>query len=486
MSTSSLLGSLLSSSQSSTSSSSPSSSLNLSSLLEAMDGSAAAGIDVNSAVAAALYAAQAPEQAWQTQLTTLGQQTTDLTALSTSVSNLENDLYALNDPMGALNSLSLTSSQSSVVGGTASPGAVAGTHTITVSNLAQTASWYSAPVSSNITPLPSGSFDIVTGGVPTNITVGGGSGVNTLSDLVNNINGQNLGVTASVITDSSGARLSIVSNNSGAANDFSISDISNQTGTTSTPFLAFTQAQSGKDASLTVDGMPVNSATNSVSGVLSGVTLNLSSTTSAPTNITIAPDASSVGAAIQSFVTDYNSIVSTLNTQFTSNSTTGAQGDLASDSTVRSLQQQLLTAMTYVSPGGGAESTLGAMGISMGNDGMLTLDTSTLNTALTSNFSAVQNFFQGGALNGFAAEAGNQLSSYTDPSDGAFTVDLQSMQSESADLQTNINNFQADYVVPLQTQLQSEFSQAEIALQSMPQHQQELNAELGNNNNNNG
>jgi flagellar hook-associated protein 2 len=478
MSTSSLLGSLLSSSQASTSSSS---SIDLSSLLEAMTGASSAGIDVNSAVAAGVYAAQAPEQAWQTSLTTLGQQTTDLTSLSTSVSNLESDLTALNDPMGTMTSLSLTSSQSSILSGTATSGAVAGTHTITVNNLAQTASWYSAPVATSFTTLPGGSFNITSGGVPTTITVG--SGTNSLSDLVNNINFQNLGVTASVITDSSGSRLSIVSNNSGASNGFSISNISNQSGTTSTPFLAFTQAQPGKDASLTVDGTPVTSATNTVSGVLSGVTLNLNSAATTPVSITIAPNVSAVGTAIQSFVNDYNGIMSGLNTQFTSNATTGAQGDLATDSTVRSLQQQLLAAMTYVAPNGGTESTLGAMGISMGNDGTLTLNSSTLNSALTNNFSAVQNFFQGGGLNGFAAEVGNQLSSFTSPSDGAFTLDLQSIKSESTDLQTSINNFQTNYIVPLQTQLQSEFSQAEIALQSMPQQQQQLSAELGNNTN---
>jgi flagellar hook-associated protein 2 len=603
MSTSSLLSSLLSS-QSSTSSSTSASTINLSSLLEAMDGSSAAGIDVNSAVEAAVYAAQAPEQEWQTEKTTLGQQTTDLTSLSTAVSQLETDLNALSDPMGVMNSLSLTSSQSSVVSGSATSGTIAGMHVITVNNLAQTASWYSAPVvgSSTVaagdTPLSAGGFNIVAGGTTTAITVG--SGVNTLNQVASDINNQNLGVTASVITDSTGAQLAIVSNNSGSANDFSITNAASDTmslsdaqnsaitagqtvtignnnytfqtnspsaagqvqigtdaaatlanlkaavngtdgintsantlaiagtvnstadtltfmattagtgvgtgtntvaatttsatftgGTFSVPsgstssadsYLGFTHLP-GEDASLTVDGIPITSASNTVTGALNGITLNLAAPSTTPVSIVVAPNASSIGTAIQSFVTDYNSIVSGLNTQFTYNTTSGTSGDLSGDSVVRGLQQQLLTAMTYVEPGGGTESNLGALGISMGNDGTLTLDSSTLNSALTNNFSAVQNFFQGDALNGFAAQLGNQLSEYTDPSNGAFTLDLQSLSSESTELTTEINDFQTNYIVPLQTQLQAEFSSAEIALQSMPQQEAELNSELGNNSN---
>ena len=82
MSTTSALNSLLSSSDTSTSG------INISSLLQAMTGASTPGIDVNSAVAAAVYAAQAPERLWQADQTTLSSQTTDLNSLSTSVSIL--------------------------------------------------------------------------------------------------------------------------------------------------------------------------------------------------------------------------------------------------------------------------------------------------------------------------------------------------------------------------------------------------------------
>ena len=440
MSTSSLLGSLLNSSQSSSSSSS---SIDLSSLLQAMTGASTPGIDVTSAVAAAVYAARAPERVWQADQTTLSSQTTDLTSLSTAVSNLESDLNALNDPMGAINSLSLTSSDSSIVSGTATSGAVAGTHTIEVNNLVQTGSWYSDSVASGAT-LSAGTFDIASGGNTTQVSVSSGETVAQLAQNINGLtdaNGNSLGVTASVMTDSSGLRLAIVSNNPGSAGDFSISNVStvpSQSGGSATPFLGFTQAEQGKDASISVDGVPYTSTSNTITGALSGVTLNLASASpGTQVSITTAPDASDVGSAIQSFVSDYNSIITTLNSQFAYSATSSSTGDLADDSVVRSLQSELLGAMSTIVPNNGSISTLGSMGISMNNDGTLTIDSTTLNSALTNNFSAVQNFFQGGALNGFASQLSNQLNAFTDPTDGAFTVDLQSLSSENTDLQNS-------------------------------------------------
>ena len=78
----------------------------------------------------------------------------------------------------------------------------------------------------------------------------------------------------------------------------------------------------------------------------------------------------------------------------------------------------------------------------MNNDGTLTLDTATLTNAVQNNFAAVQNFMQGASSNGFVSNLNNQLSTLTDPTSGAFTVDLQSISSENKDLQTQINNFQ--------------------------------------------
>jgi flagellar hook-associated protein 2 len=98
----------------------------------------------------------------------------------------------------------------------------------------------------------------------------------------------------------------------------------------------------------------------------------------------------------------------------------------------------------------------------------------------------VQNFFQGTALNGFANSLDQELTSFISPSDGAFTLDLQSINSEITDLQNNVTNFETNYITPLQTQLQSDYSQAEILLQELPSEMQQINEELGLNNSSQG
>ena len=144
--------------------------------------------------------------------------------------------------------------------------AQAGTHSIVVNSLATTASYYTNTVSSATTTIASGTFQIAVGSNPA-VTVTVDNTDNTLNGLAAAINGQKIGVTASVINDANGARLAIVSNTSGSAGNISVSN--NTTG------LTFNQAATGANASLTVDGVPVNSTSNTVSGVIPGVTLNL-------------------------------------------------------------------------------------------------------------------------------------------------------------------------------------------------------------------
>ena len=64
----------------------------------------------------------------------------------------------------------------------------------------------------------------------------------------------------------------------------------------------------------------------------------------------------------------------------------------------------------------------------------------------------------------------------------AFTVDLQSISSQQSQLQTDITNFQQNVITPLQKQLKSEYSQAEILLQQLPTQMAQINQELGFNN----
>jgi flagellar hook-associated protein 2 len=546
----------------------PSTAVDLSSLLAAVAGASTPGINVSSAVAAGIYAARGTERAWQAQQTDLASQTTDLNTIQSTITSLDNDMQSLNSLVGPLSARAVASSNPSILSGSAVSATAVGNHVVVVNNLASTASWYSNPVANSTTLLPAGSFTITPpGGTSGTITIA--SNTSTLSDLATQISNGGFGVTASVVTDTSGSRLAIVSNASGTASNFTVSSNSVATASTwssapvanaTTPLTAgtftlvdgsgtsaisntitisgsdtlntlvaginalnmgitasvatdasgshlalassdgtsklavsndpigfdFTQATTGTDASITVDGIPVSSPTNTVKGAVGGLTLNLLG--AAPgfqVNLSIAPDANQVTTAINQFVADYNTAMGDLNTQFTNGAS--GQGSLASDPTIRNLQSALLQALTYTyapSSGSTTVSNLQSLGISVGNDGTLSVNSATLNSAVQNNFSDVQNFFQGTALNGFANSLDQQLSNFINPANGAFTVDLQSISSENKDLQNSIDNYETNYISPLQLQLTSEYSQAEILLQQLPRQMQQINTELGYNTSN--
>ena len=455
--------------------SSPSSSIDLSSILEAATGASSSGIDVTAAVNSAVTAARAPEQAWQTEESTLQSQISALTQIQTDASTLDNDVQNLNSITGPLSAMTVTSSNDNVVTATAASGSAVGNHVIVVNGLATTASWTSGTFASSSTALPVGSFTITPGsGTATTITT---DGTETLSQVASQINSDNLSVTASVITDATGSRLALVANSSGSAANFTISS------TDPTDF-GFSQAATGGNASLTVDGIKISSASDTVTGVIPGVVLDLQSADpGVQVSLGVAPDTSQIQSALQQFVTDYNTVVSDLSAQFTFSGT--SEGVLATDSTVRNLQNDVLGALDYTyTPASGSTTVpnLTSLGISVDNNGKLTLNTSSLQSALQNNFSDVQNFFQGSALNGFANSMDQQLTSFISPADGAFTVDLQSMNSQITGLQSDISEFETNYITPLTVQLQSDYSQAEIALQELPNEMKQISAELGQNN----
>ncbi|HXY04419.1 MAG TPA: flagellar filament capping protein FliD [Terriglobales bacterium] len=443
-----------------------SSSINLSSLLSAL-GSSSSGIDVQSAVAQAIAADSVPMQQWEQQQATLQTQTSAIQSIEGDITTLTDSLNALGDPAGALTSMTTTSSNTNVVSASALAGTTAGNHVVVVNNLASTASWYSNSVASGDTQLAAGSFTLQVGsGQPTVINIGGG--VDTLNQLATSINGLNLGVSANVVNDASGSRLAIVSNTSGTAANFTISNASG---------LTFTQAVAGQDASLTIDGIPIDSASNSVSGAVTGVTFNLQS--AAPgteVDVSIAPDNSAASQAISSFVSAYNKVIGDVNTQYTVGSN-NQEGPLGGDSALRMLQSILLGSGSYTAASGSIRS-LADLGITMNNDGTLTLDSSTLDNAIQNNFGGVQSFLQGTSSNGFGNSLNTQVSALTDPVSGAFTVDLQSISNENKDLQDQINNFQT-YLNNQQTLLTNEYNQADILLQQLPEEEAQINAELG-------
>ena len=424
-------------------------------------------IDVQSLLDSAMAAAEIPMQLLQQQQSTLQTQSSALQSIEGDITSLQTAVSDLSNTGGSVNSLTATSSDSNVLSASADPTATTGTHAIVVNSLATTSSYYTDAVASSSAAIANGSFQIaVGGGQAATVTVDGTN--DTLSGLAAAINGQNIGVTASVITDANGARLALVSNTSGSAGNIVVSN--NTTG------LTFNQAAAGANASLTVDGVPISSTSNTISSVIPGVTINLAGAAPATTvSLTVAPDANTATTAINSFVSAWNKVVQDLNSQFNVASDGSGGGPLEADDTLRGVQSQLLSAVTTSISGNNGLVNLASIGVNMNDDGTLSVDSGVLSNALNDNFGNVQTLLQG--TGGVATFLSSTLSEITDPTQGSITLDLQGMSQSNQDLTQQINTMQAQLLTQQQN-LTSQYAQMETTLQEMPLLQQQVTQQL--------
>ncbi len=444
------------------------------------------GFDVNSLVNQILNQKAGQLNQWQNEVTDLQVQQGLLTGLNADLNSLATAVTALSDPLGAMTSQAATSSNNSILTATAQTNAAAGTHNIVVSTLATAGTVYTNAVSggANVSILPS---DATTGDLT--LQIGGASGAtadiqitagtnDTLATLAGSINQQstknNWGITASVVTDATGSRLAISSTATGTPGALSI--------TNNTTSLVFSTPTGGTNASLTIDGIPYSSATNTISGAISGVTLSLANASpGTPVQLTVGPDVAQMTAAINNFVSAYNQVVTDIKNQFTVNPLTNAEGPLGSDSTLRTLQSILMKDVTYSTSSNSGLVNLAALGINMNDDGTLTVGTNaagqSLSQVISSDPAAFQAFFQNATSTGFANQFHTDLTNLTDPTDGLLNVDLAQNKTEQRNLSDSISNFQ-DQLAAQQTQLTKQFSQVNASLQAYPLLLQQVNQTL--------
>lgn len=337
------------------------------------------GFDVSATVSTIMANLEKIETPWKTQLSSLQSQDTVLSSLGTLLSSLSNDVSHLTDFTGVLAQKTGSSSDNNVLElSSASSSAMAGTHTVVVKSLAQTCSGYLTPIT-NAKDKLSGSVTIQPGnGQSHTITLG--SSNNTLAGLASAINSAGIGVSASVLTDSNGSRLSLVSGTSGAAGALTISSTITDTSNSNTA-LSYTQAVKGLDAQLKVDGIDLASGSNTVSNLIPGVTFQLlapsatlSDGSQEQIQVVIGNDNSGVETAISQMISDYNSLMKAMNTQ-QGKDASGNPEPLFGSPTLSLLQQQLLTSVNLTNPSGfldpittNASTTLsGSITIQVGN-----------------------------------------------------------------------------------------------------------------------
>jgi flagellar hook-associated protein 2 len=426
------------------------SSINLSSL------GLGSGLDDSSIISQLVAIESAPLTNMQTEATSITSASTTIATFSSSLTALQTAAQALADPT-QYDAYSASSSGSQVVASAAS-GATAGTHSVSVSQLAQAQTTYSNPQSSSTAALGmSGTLGLTIGGATVNVAVGS---TDSLADVAAAISASGAAVTASVVFDGTNYRLDVQGTQTGAANAIGFSESGFTLGLPATG----NAYQSAQDANATVDGISVTSATNQLSGAIPGVTLALTGTTVTPTTVTVASDSTSLATKVATFVSAYNTVITSGHTDAGYGSTAATNPLLAGDPGIESSLTQLSSLVA--SSVAGADSTmttLGSAGITLNNDGTLTLDTSALAQAVQSDPTGVEKLFVTSAdqgMTGIMGTLSDTIGTLATNPDSVLDGETSYFASRTTEITTQETAMQAR-IQAYQTQLQTAFSSAD-------------------------
>jgi flagellar hook-associated protein 2 len=337
-----------------------------------------------------------------------------------------------------------TSSATSVTA-TATTGATVGSLTFDVTALAK-AQVTTASVAAT-GPVTTGSgLDLTVAGTLTHVNVT----TDTAQGVANAVNAAKLGVTAAVVTTSTGTVLQFSGDKTGAANTFTVAGLSSPT----------TNMTAATDAKITIGdpaagGYVVTSATNTFSNVLKNVTLNVSQLATGVT-VNVTSDQDSMADKMQALVDATNGAVALIGSYTSYNSSTKSGGALTGDYTVRQLRDNI---MSSVSSGLSGYGSFKQFGVQLDKSGKLTFDRSAFLVAYNADPAKVQN----GVANGLAKSLDTVAVTATDFVSGSLTTAIQSGNNQVSDLTKRISDWDTRLQMR-QKMLQRQFAAMESAL----------------------
>jgi flagellar hook-associated protein 2 len=417
-------------------------------------------LDVNSLISKLMQVESQPlvalakkESSYQAKLSAYGN-------LSSAVSAFQSSLTSLNSA-SAFQAVTATSGDSSIVTGSTTSLSTAGSYNVNITQLAQSQIISSAgkpdtssAIGAGATTTVSFQFGTITGGTLVNgvyspvasfaqdATQTGGSITidstnNSLQGIKDAVNKAAIGVSASIVGDGD------------AVNPYHLVLTSTKTGATSSLKIAVTgdaalgalldynpagtqnlkQIVLGQNAQLTVNGIAISSASNQVTGAIQGSTINAVKIGTSTLNL--AANTGGIQASINGFVKSYNDLQSTLTSLTSYNAATKVGGILLGDATARGVQNQIRSTLSGVVNGlGGGLTTLSSVGVRFQKDGILSVDATKLQAALTASSSEVSGVFA------TVGKATDSLVSYNTSTSatkqGAYTLNVTAIASKGA------------------------------------------------------
>jgi flagellar hook-associated protein 2 len=429
----------------------------------------ASGIDTSSLVTQLMAAEAQPRNQLQTKQSLAQATQSLLQGFQTQLTSLSSTLQDLRSPTLFTQTQAVDSSDTSKVIASNANGAGIGGYQVDVSQLANSAQ----RTFSFTSPASAGTITI--DGHDTAVAAGA-----SIQDVVAAINSDSGATVYAAATDSGTL---VLSNRATGDTGSGFIAVSDATGSLTEQTA---KAKQGKDALFSIDGVAGSSASNTVTNGIAGVTLTLRgiTTTSGPATVTVgAPGAntSAIQQKLQSFVNTYNSVVDAIQQKLTEksvpNATTSSdqqQGLLFGDSQLSDLldtMRQAIYAPIAGLPAG--MNSLSDLGITTGDpsatidqdslDGKLTIDTSKLATAMSTNPSGVRDLLTGTtSVTGWAANLGTIVDGAAD-STGTLADRISGEGAEIKDLQASIADWNDRLALRQQT-LQAQFTAMETAL----------------------
>lgn len=375
-----------------------------------------AGLDLNSVLTKLMDVERQPLTVLKSRISETNTKLSKLGSLKSKLSDLQSAASTLYLP-SKLSALSASSSDTTIATATAAFNASAGSYALVVSQLAAAQKSFSSAFNGSAS-FGQGKLTVTINGTGHDIDLTD-QGTYTLQDIRSTINAANIGVTATIISGTSGDRLVLTGSTTGATGAFSLSvSNSNQNGATNdlADLAVFDIATSGlarataQDAILTVDGVGITSSSNTLTTAVAGLTISLQK--SGSSTITVKTDNDRIVSAAQTFVDAFNAVTGMIKVESAFNTTTKTASPFNGDASVRNIQGVLSSTRTTVPSelSSATYKTLSEIGISIQQDGSLKLDSSKLLNAIGTSTSDVMT-----TLNAYGKAFSDATTSILDP-----------------------------------------------------------------------
>lgn len=316
-----------------------------------------------------------------------------LKSLKTGLSDFRTALNNLNKTSSGMLKTTASMSVENIVSAKTTSDARKGTYNLFVEQLASSHQVAFGSLDDAAVSKATGSMNIEIHGKSIAIDM---DGVDSIAGLARAINGAdaNPGVTASLVRSGGEVRLMLSSDNSGAENAITLSgDVPDSMTAANTRTISAAQdsiAWLGDPAS----GIKIVNSTNTLTGVIDGVTLELNQAQKAgdtPLRINVGVDTSETEAQVKAFLDAYNTLQSGLSKLTSAGSSGSERGAFAGDASITGLRRELNEML---------RSSLNGMditqfGLSADKDGKLTLDSDKLKEKLTDDPGQLNAFFNG-------------------------------------------------------------------------------------------